>query len=462
MAMHPGWVRTEIGVANAPLGKAQSISGMLEVIERLTTKSTRKFFDCDGRELPWLCLSQRVDKSVDCGADYYRVDFGDMTPSHTMERNVSMTRKILTAVFFCFILTSLISCQHVTTTDEPGSGIAHGPQQSDEPEIVIWHGLRQKVGHLGIAQDDFNLMGRVSPAGSIASLTYRLNGGPFVRLNFGEDTPGFRRFAGLGHFNADISMRDLRPGTNSVEVIAVDGTGRRAVQEVIVDLQSGSYQLPVNIDWATIDDPQDVGQYVDGHWELGPDGLRTKHMGYDRIFLIGEKNWQDYEIEVSMIINQVDEDASPSDGGNGLGILFRFTGHINGGPRNFPKMQPKWGYQPFGAITWLRWEPGKPVDTPYMEFHRGDINRRLNHGQFPVEIGELYWMKAKCQSLPDRSNGESVSRYSFKIWRHGNMEPAGWSWQETQISRHAKRKGGVALLAHHVDVTFGNIRIKSL
>ena len=290
-----------------------------------------------------------------------------------------MVRKILPAIFFCFILTPLISCQHLTTPDEPGSGIPHRPQQTDGPQVVIWHGLRQKVGHLGIAQDDFNLMGRVSPAGSIASLTYRLNEGPFIRLNFGEDTAGFRRFAGLGHFNADISTRDLRPGTNSVEVIAVDGTGRRAVQKVIVDLQSGSYQLPVNIDWAKINDPQDAGQYVDGHWELGPDGLRTKHMGYDRIFLIGENNWQDYEITVSMVINQVDKDASPLDGGNGLGVLFRFTGHVNGGKRNFPKMQPKWGYQPFGAITWLRWKPGKPVDRPYMEFFRGDVPKHVRH-----------------------------------------------------------------------------------
>ena len=129
-----------------------------------------------------------------------------------MKRNVSIARKILTAVLYCFILTPLISCQHLTKPDDPSSGIPDSLKQTDGPQVVIWHGLRQKVGHLGIAQDDFNLLGSVSPADSIASLTYRLNEGPFIRLNFGEDTPGFRRFAGLGDFNADISIHDLRPG----------------------------------------------------------------------------------------------------------------------------------------------------------------------------------------------------------------------------------------------------------
>ncbi|OLS31122.1 MAG: hypothetical protein ThorAB25_04920, partial [Candidatus Thorarchaeota archaeon AB_25] len=231
-------------------------------------------------------------------------------------------------------------------------------------------------------------------------------------------------------------------------------------QKVIVDLQSGAYPLPVYIDWSKITDPQDVGQYVDGHWELEPDGLRTKHMGYDRIFLIGEKSWQDYEITISLKINQVSQTTSNVSNGNGIGILFRFTGHINGGFWNFPKMQPKWGYQPFGAITWFRWDLGQSGHLPFTEFYRGDSGVRVNHGQSPIELGEVYWMKARCQTLPDDREGAGVSRYSFKIWKDGKEEPVQWDWQETQISIHANRKGGVALLAHHVDVTYGNVTIE--
>ena len=53
VVMHPGWVRTDMGGANATLTKAESISSMLGVIEHLTTESTGKFFNYDGEELPW-------------------------------------------------------------------------------------------------------------------------------------------------------------------------------------------------------------------------------------------------------------------------------------------------------------------------------------------------------------------------------------------------------------------------
>ena len=53
VVMHPGWVKTDMGGASAPLTKAESISGMLGVIENLTTESTGMFFNYDGGILPW-------------------------------------------------------------------------------------------------------------------------------------------------------------------------------------------------------------------------------------------------------------------------------------------------------------------------------------------------------------------------------------------------------------------------
>jgi NAD(P)-dependent dehydrogenase (short-subunit alcohol dehydrogenase family) len=53
VVMHPGWVKTDMGGANATLTKSESITGMLAVIENLTTASTGKFFNYDGEELPW-------------------------------------------------------------------------------------------------------------------------------------------------------------------------------------------------------------------------------------------------------------------------------------------------------------------------------------------------------------------------------------------------------------------------
>ena len=53
VVMHPGWVRTDMGGANATLSKPESISSMLKVIQNLTTESNGKFFNYNGEELPW-------------------------------------------------------------------------------------------------------------------------------------------------------------------------------------------------------------------------------------------------------------------------------------------------------------------------------------------------------------------------------------------------------------------------
>jgi NAD(P)-dependent dehydrogenase (short-subunit alcohol dehydrogenase family) len=51
--IHPGWVRTDMGGANAPLDAPGSVAAMRRVIDRLTTKETGGFFNYDGARLPW-------------------------------------------------------------------------------------------------------------------------------------------------------------------------------------------------------------------------------------------------------------------------------------------------------------------------------------------------------------------------------------------------------------------------
>ncbi len=51
--IHPGWVRTDMGGANAPLEPRNSVAAMRRVINRLTAEDTGHFFNYDGRELPW-------------------------------------------------------------------------------------------------------------------------------------------------------------------------------------------------------------------------------------------------------------------------------------------------------------------------------------------------------------------------------------------------------------------------
>ena len=53
VAMHPGWVRTDMGGANARLSTEEAVSGMLDVIDGLSPADAGRFLAYDGEELPW-------------------------------------------------------------------------------------------------------------------------------------------------------------------------------------------------------------------------------------------------------------------------------------------------------------------------------------------------------------------------------------------------------------------------
>ncbi len=53
VALHPGWVRTDMGGQAAPLDASDAIAGMRRVIAALTPADNGKFFDYSGKTLPW-------------------------------------------------------------------------------------------------------------------------------------------------------------------------------------------------------------------------------------------------------------------------------------------------------------------------------------------------------------------------------------------------------------------------
>ena len=53
ITLHPGWVKTDLGGAGAPLEPAKSAEGIWTVIETCTPQDSGKFFNHAGRELPW-------------------------------------------------------------------------------------------------------------------------------------------------------------------------------------------------------------------------------------------------------------------------------------------------------------------------------------------------------------------------------------------------------------------------
>jgi NAD(P)-dependent dehydrogenase (short-subunit alcohol dehydrogenase family) len=53
IALHPGWVRTDMGGRSAPLSPKNSALGILSLADRLTLSDCGRFLTWDGHELPW-------------------------------------------------------------------------------------------------------------------------------------------------------------------------------------------------------------------------------------------------------------------------------------------------------------------------------------------------------------------------------------------------------------------------
>lgn len=53
VALHPGWVRTDMGGAQAALSAQESVAGLLRVLHQLTLDQSGEFFDWQGQPLPW-------------------------------------------------------------------------------------------------------------------------------------------------------------------------------------------------------------------------------------------------------------------------------------------------------------------------------------------------------------------------------------------------------------------------
>lgn len=329
---------------------------------------------------------------------------------------------------------------------------------SAEPSIEIWDGEVQRIGHLGDAQDDFNLRGRIHPWPEVDQFTWARASRPRAinPLSF----RAYRRLARDGDFNADVPIGLLEPGPNEIILSARLRDGRTLTRTVILIKEAGARRLPVEIEWDDLASPQDAGQTVDGRWIIEEGRLRTAQVGYDRVFLIGERDWGDYEVRTSVMIHRIapPEEAPPYSGGNGLGLILRFTGHVTGGPFHFPSGQPKWGYLPLGGITWLRWTRRKPEEPPLLQFIGGDQSI-ARFGEFPVLVGTRYDIRADCTTLTPGQSDEAATQYRFKIWPADQPEPTTWSFEHVLRSDIALRQGALALLAHHVDASFGHVTV---
>ena len=316
------------------------------------------------------------------------------------------------------------------------------------PNIDVWYGPYQVFGEAGIPQRFANVLGNVSDTNTVAYLGYSVNGGPELPLSIGRSGQTYR-LAGTGDFNVEIAYDELPAGPNEVTIHAIDGMDYSSV--VTVDIEHiDDFVTPqtYSIDWNTVAEVSDVAQIVDGDWSLSTDGLRTVEIGYDRLLAIGDLTWAGYEATVEMTIHaQPDPDLAPV-----LGLAMRWTGHFGGSfedPDDGSLPQPRVVWWPLGGLLGYTWFQGRHEGliafTSDGDAIFGDVTP-------PPTLDVTYVYKVREEPLP---GGEVL--FSLKMWPVGQAEPG--VWQHTYTSDLSPETGSLLVVAHHVDVTVGDVTV---
>lgn len=319
--------------------------------------------------------------------------------------------------------------------------------------LHFWYGLRQTFGQPGSAQRQINVLGSVTDGipGQLSARFRPLSGGEWRPLTLGSDQ---HRLAGTGDFNLEIDVAELVSGSNQMEVELLDKNGTRIDHAVVTIHYTPSlrWPLPYTIRWSEVEDLQQVLQVVDGHWRLTPDGIRTMDPYYDRMLAFGDASWREYEVRTRFRLHGYTPPAPgpPTYGVTHVAIATRWPGHASDG------LQPGRQWYPLGATAEFRFEDGLggarwrifDGETFYVEAQKA--------GHRSLELEVWYHIVHRVEDLP----GDRVL-YSVKCWQAGQLEPDRWDLQAIEPVK--KFAGGSAcLIAHHTDVTFGDVEVLPL
>lgn len=333
---------------------------------------------------------------------------------------------------------------------------ADQPAAVAAPQITLWYGARQPAGVPGLPQEWIDVLGNVSFAGSDPSLRYKLNGSAYQPLNFGGNgsVADGRRLYDPGDFVINLAVADLQEGNNVITVRAVDSTGTTS-ETIVVEYTSGQvWPIPANVDWDRTGDLLDEAAVVDGQWGLTAGGeVRTLVTGYDRVLAVGDISWDSYEAVVPVTIHSYN-----SDGFQGLnfapavGIVMGWQGHTD---NPIVCDQPKCGWLPVGMATWYEWDKPETGDARFKMWVKHQ-NKIVDPSGFSLDEGETYLWKVQA----NRGEGPNGT-YRLKVWRAGATEPNSWLMVQPGTA-DSQAQGSILLLAHHVDLTFGDVRIRPL
>ncbi|MBU1139400.1 MAG: hypothetical protein KKA76_10515 [Proteobacteria bacterium] len=324
------------------------------------------------------------------------------------------------------------------------------PETQATEAIQLWYGEEQQFGFPGLAQPRVNIFGRINNHDQVSSLSFSVNEGGEQPLHIGPDS---RRLSAPGDFNVEIDAHALQFGNNSINITRILKDKSRDVRHVTVNYQSRPWPLPYRVEWAEVDSIQNAVQVVDGMWEMTKSGIRTApdSVGYDRALALGDEAWSSYEILVPVTLNGVDSSAydSPESVRPGLGLILHWNGHTDS---PIDCGQPHCGWFPVGAIHWYTFPKNGPGGFAINTRPSNDLSVAL---PYVLEVGKTYLFRSRVKTFPLKTH------YFMKVWPQGEEEPAEWSLQQT-ADRKNPDHGGVLIVAHHVDLTLGNIAVQPI
>lgn len=307
----------------------------------------------------------------------------------------------------------------------------------------VWYGPDQTFGIYGKSQTWINVLGNVTDPDGLESLTYTLNGGGEQELGIGPDE---WRLADPGDFNVELDFDALRSGRNDLEITAVDGLGNATSTSVIVRKVAGDASLrPITIDWADVENVQDVVQITDGHFEIQGDTVGVVSPDRHRLMLVGDESWTDYEVTTVVTPRALDSTVfSPFPGPSNFFVAGGWQGHVD-----WQGQQPQIGYWPTGALALVLWPP-----LERMQLTGNEETLEAIGPAAPIRFGVSYNVRFRVETVEDGVD------YRFKMWPQDTTEPQEWDVELLETT--GPTSGSIGFGTHHLDARFGPITVTPL
>lgn len=286
------------------------------------------------------------------------------------------------------------------------------------------------------AQSRYNIVGRLFRTGEVSRFTYELNGSPERPIFFNATGRRVGRLDRNGDFNIDtIGTAELLPENSLVFRVYRNGSG---VSEHTVRFPAhvtASDEPRFRLELSGVEQPQSVGQVIDGKWRVSRDELgrkcleiREEDTGLDRIILFGRAEWSTgYEISMKFMVTAWTNPV------HNFGAVFKWNPHLEGDGTQLPTQWSTglayyYSHSPglrlrFGVDVYVDGNGVKHGDfvmkeRPYSVFRYllMSLNRVVRFTRRPLSQlvpGVMYRLRVRIHP----------ERYTLTLWKDGRREP---------------------------------------